>query len=179
MSTNLREVLATCSRCVICFEIVYHRPISTKIRPLSSRCGLSNSRTVRTHSYSFPSDLRCISHVCPSSSSIGNSAESSSSRPSARRKENWPRFSHVHVQAGSIHAFNSENILCDNNTPASQPIPIPSYLIAIAAGNVRYRAFPAVEGKSWTTGVWAEPEVVDAAYFEFSEDTVRYTSPLT
>ncbi|KAF8584943.1 hypothetical protein K439DRAFT_1646747 [Ramaria rubella] len=55
-----------------------------------------------------------------------------------------------------------------------QPIPIPSYLIAIAAGNVRYRQFPAVEGKSWSTGVWAEPEIVDAAYWEFSEDTVRF-----
>ncbi|KAF8508488.1 hypothetical protein JB92DRAFT_2732664 [Gautieria morchelliformis] len=55
-----------------------------------------------------------------------------------------------------------------------QPIPIPSYLIAIAAGNVRYRVFPAVLGKPWTSGVWAEPEVVDAAYSEFSEDTVRF-----
>lgn len=54
-----------------------------------------------------------------------------------------------------------------------QPIPIPSYLIAIAVGNVRYLQFPAVEGKTWTTGVWAEPEVVDAAYKEFSEDTVE------
>jgi leukotriene-A4 hydrolase len=55
----------------------------------------------------------------------------------------------------------------------SQPVPIPSYLIALAAGNVRYRAFPAVPGRSWSTGIWAEPEFIDAAYWEFSEDTSR------
>jgi len=56
-----------------------------------------------------------------------------------------------------------------------QPIPIPSYLIAIASGNVRYRPFTVV-GKSWTSGVWAEPEIVDASYSEFSEDTIRFLS---
>lgn len=55
-----------------------------------------------------------------------------------------------------------------------QPVPIPSYLIAIAAGNVVYRPFPAVEGKTWTSGIWAEPELIDACYWEFSEDTGRY-----
>ncbi|KAK7041806.1 Leucyl aminopeptidase yscIV [Paramarasmius palmivorus] len=55
-----------------------------------------------------------------------------------------------------------------------QPIPIPSYLIAIASGNVVYRAFPRLEDKEWTSGVWAEPELIDAAYWEFSEDTARF-----
>ncbi|KZP30333.1 hypothetical protein FIBSPDRAFT_850643 [Athelia psychrophila] len=55
-----------------------------------------------------------------------------------------------------------------------QPVPIPSYLIAIACGNVRYRAFPKVEGKTWTCGIWAEPEMIDACYWEFSEDTGRF-----
>jgi hypothetical protein len=55
----------------------------------------------------------------------------------------------------------------------SQPVPIPSYLIAIAVGNVRYRAFPSVPGRKWSTGIWAEPEFIDAAYWEFSEDTNR------
>ncbi|KAH9836660.1 metalloprotease [Rhodofomes roseus] len=50
-----------------------------------------------------------------------------------------------------------------------QPVPIPSYLIAIAAGNVRYRACPSIEGKQWKTGVWAEPEFIDSAYWEFGE----------
>lgn len=54
-----------------------------------------------------------------------------------------------------------------------QPVPIPSYLIAIAAGNLVYREFPKIEGKDWTCGVWAEPETIDASYYEFSEDTGR------
>jgi leukotriene-A4 hydrolase len=52
-------------------------------------------------------------------------------------------------------------------------VPIPSYLIAIAAGNVVYRAFDKPAGKNWTSGIWAEPELIDAAYWEFSEDTTR------
>ncbi|PCH33157.1 hypothetical protein WOLCODRAFT_147267 [Wolfiporia cocos MD-104 SS10] len=58
----------------------------------------------------------------------------------------------------------------------NQPVPIPSYLIAIAVGNVRYRACPKVEGKQWKTGVWAEPELIDAAYWEFSEAINRFLS---
>ncbi|KAJ9101130.1 hypothetical protein QFC21_003348 [Naganishia friedmannii] len=54
-----------------------------------------------------------------------------------------------------------------------QPVPIPSYLIAIAAGNVVYKQFPRVEGRSWTAGVWTEPEGIDEAYWEFSEDIGR------
>ncbi|KAH7908136.1 hypothetical protein BJ138DRAFT_1208110 [Hygrophoropsis aurantiaca] len=55
-----------------------------------------------------------------------------------------------------------------------QPVPIPSYLLAIAAGNFRYRPFTTPEGKTWTSGVWAEPELIDAAHWEFNEDTTRY-----
>jgi aminopeptidase N len=54
-----------------------------------------------------------------------------------------------------------------------EPVPIPSYLLAIASGNVRYRPFPQFEDKQWRTGIWAEPELIDAAYWEFSEDTAR------
>ncbi|RPD67601.1 leukotriene A4 hydrolase N-terminal domain-containing protein, partial [Lentinus tigrinus ALCF2SS1-7] len=55
-----------------------------------------------------------------------------------------------------------------------QPVPIPTYLIAIAVGNFGYRALPKVEGKEWSTGVWAEPELIDAAYWEFSDATGRF-----
>ncbi|KAI0932947.1 hypothetical protein AcW1_000087 [Taiwanofungus camphoratus] len=58
----------------------------------------------------------------------------------------------------------------------AQRVPIPSYLIAIAGGNVRYRAFPKVDGKAWTSGVWAEPELIDAAYWEFEEAINRFLS---
>ena len=37
-----------------------------------------------------------------------------------------------------------------------------------------YRPFPALEGKTWTSGVWAEPELIDKSYWEFSEDTARF-----
>jgi leukotriene-A4 hydrolase len=46
-------------------------------------------------------------------------------------------------------------------------------LIAIASGNVRYKPFPKFEDKQWRTGIWAEPELLDAAYWEFSADTAR------
>ncbi|KAI0307397.1 leukotriene-A4 hydrolase [Multifurca ochricompacta] len=55
-----------------------------------------------------------------------------------------------------------------------QPVGIPSYLIAIASGNLRYKPFPEIEGKDWKSGVWAEPELLDACYWEFSEDTGRF-----
>ncbi|KAI0075897.1 hypothetical protein K474DRAFT_1663655 [Panus rudis PR-1116 ss-1] len=56
----------------------------------------------------------------------------------------------------------------------NQPIPIPSYLIAIAAGNLVYRPFDIPPGKTWTSGIWAEPELIEAAYWEFSEDTTKF-----
>ena len=54
-----------------------------------------------------------------------------------------------------------------------QPVAIPSYLIAIAAGDLRYRSFTKPEGKTWTSGIWTEPSLMDAAFWEFSEDTTR------
>ncbi|KAG8741670.1 hypothetical protein FRC12_015597, partial [Ceratobasidium sp. 428] len=56
----------------------------------------------------------------------------------------------------------------------NQPVPIPSYLIAIASGNVVYKPFAPIAGKPWKTGVWTEPEQMDAAFWEFSNDTARY-----
>lgn len=50
---------------------------------------------------------------------------------------------------------------------------IPSYLIAIAAGNVRYKGFERVEGREWSSGIWAEPELIEAAHWEFREDTAK------
>lgn len=42
--------------------------------------------------------------------------------------------------------------------------PIPSYLIAIAVGNLEFRAFPG----SLRSGVYAEPETLDSAHWEFA-----------
>ncbi|GMK59104.1 hypothetical protein CspeluHIS016_0701190 [Cutaneotrichosporon spelunceum] len=54
-----------------------------------------------------------------------------------------------------------------------QPVAIPSYLIAIASGEVIYKAFPDMEGRSWRTGVWTEPLTMKEAYWEFEEDTAK------
>ncbi|KZT09024.1 metalloprotease [Laetiporus sulphureus 93-53] len=55
-----------------------------------------------------------------------------------------------------------------------QPFPIPTYLVAIAAGNLAYHPCPPVSGKSWKTGVWAEPETLKAAYDEFGDAINEY-----
>jgi leukotriene-A4 hydrolase len=54
-----------------------------------------------------------------------------------------------------------------------QPVAMPSYLIAIASGELVYRPFKQLEGKNWRTGVWTEPQLMDAAFWEFSEDTPK------
>lgn len=49
-----------------------------------------------------------------------------------------------------------------------QPVAIPSYLIAIAAGEVAYKRV----GKR--TGVWADPKTLPAATWEFQEDMEKF-----
>lgn len=48
-----------------------------------------------------------------------------------------------------------------------QPIPIPSYLIAIVAGDMSFRSL----GKR--TGIWAENPLADAAQWEFEADAEK------
>jgi hypothetical protein len=57
-----------------------------------------------------------------------------------------------------------------------QDVAIPSYLVAIASGNLAHRAFAEPEGKSWRTGTWTEPEALDAVHWEFSADTNKRVS---
>ncbi|KAG1880216.1 hypothetical protein F4604DRAFT_1751031 [Suillus subluteus] len=57
-----------------------------------------------------------------------------------------------------------------------QPTPIPSYLLAIAAGNLQYRPFQVPDGKQWKSGVWSEPELMDSSFWEFSRDTASFSS---
>ena len=54
-----------------------------------------------------------------------------------------------------------------------QPVAIPSYLIAIASGELIYKPFKPVPGRGWRTGVWTEPLMMDAAFWEFREDTAK------
>ena len=72
----------------------------------------------------------------------------------------------------SLFFFPAWNRLANTASAISQPVPIPSYLIAIDAGNFRYRGLDKAEGK-WTSGIWAEPETIEAAYWEFSADVGR------
>lgn len=80
-------------------------------------------------------------------------------------KQVWPRF-----------VFNDRLLGFESQRVDVQPVGIPSYLIAIASGNLRYKAFQAIEGRPWKCGVWAEPELLEASYWEFSEDTGRLVS---
>ncbi|RSH81372.1 hypothetical protein EHS25_006904 [Saitozyma podzolica] len=57
-----------------------------------------------------------------------------------------------------------------------QPVAIPSYLIAIASGELVYRPFKQLEGRKWRSGAWTEPLMMDEAYWEFSEDTARFVA---
>ena len=55
-----------------------------------------------------------------------------------------------------------------------KPIAIPSYLIALAAGDVVYRQFPPVGDETWTTGIWTEECFMDRAYSEFNGAPAKY-----
>lgn len=39
---------------------------------------------------------------------------------------------------------------------ADKPVAIPSYLIAIASGELVYRPFKQLEGRKWRSGAWTE-----------------------
>lgn len=54
-----------------------------------------------------------------------------------------------------------------------KPVPIASYILAIASGNLSFRAFDTPHGVNWTSGVWTEPEMMDRSYWEFSADTTK------
>ncbi|OCF30838.1 leukotriene A-4 hydrolase/aminopeptidase [Kwoniella heveanensis BCC8398] len=55
-----------------------------------------------------------------------------------------------------------------------QPVGIPSYLIAIAAGELTHKPFEKLKDRKWDTGCWTEPLNMDAAYWEFHKDTANF-----
>jgi len=103
---------------------------------------------------------------------------------SARRVSPPSELTHGGKEVGKdVVEYRYDQVRCSFPIPLlsltlslPKPVPIPSYIIAIASGNVVYKAFPKLEGKEWTTGVWTEPEIMDAAYWEFSKDTANYIS---
>lgn len=93
--------------------------------------------------------------------------------PRTRRQRDRQGLCDICLQTSSFIHFERHFIL-PYSIRDTQPVGIPSYLIAIASGNVRYKAFKPFEGRQWKTGVWAEPEILEQSYWEFSEDTARY-----
>jgi leukotriene-A4 hydrolase len=72
----------------------------------------------------------------------------------------------VHVPAGMLALMSAENPQEKNSESTYRfrmPQPIPSYLMAMAAGDIAFRAF---DGR---TGVYAEPATLDAAAYEFAD----------
>ncbi|ODN78985.1 leukotriene A-4 hydrolase/aminopeptidase [Cryptococcus amylolentus CBS 6039] len=57
-----------------------------------------------------------------------------------------------------------------------QPVGIPSYLIAIGAGELVYKPFEKLKGRDWQTGCWTEPDTMDAAFWEFHKDTANFVA---
>ncbi|PAV21690.1 leukotriene-A4 hydrolase [Pyrrhoderma noxium] len=79
--------------------------------------------------------------------------------------------------SGPVHAgkkLGEETVLYEYN----QPTPIPSYLIAIACGHLVYKPIDTTDTTESTAhvsvGIWAEPELIEAAHWEFSADTRRF-----
>ncbi|KAG0143065.1 hypothetical protein CROQUDRAFT_661720 [Cronartium quercuum f. sp. fusiforme G11] len=53
---------------------------------------------------------------------------------------------------------------------AEQPVKIPSYLVAIAAGQLTFRPM------GNRTGIWADPATINAAHAEFADSTERFVA---
>ena len=80
----------------------------------------------------------------------------------------------VDVPQGLVAAMAAEQIGIDDGTGNGStvfrfrmPQPIPSYLFAIAVGNLDFRELGP------RTGVYAEPEVIESAAWEFAENEAR------
>lgn len=84
----------------------------------------------------------------------------------------FPYSAEVVVPEGLVAAMAAEQIGVENGSGQTtfrfkMPQPIPSYLFALAAGNLAFRELGP------RTGVYAEPEVVEAAAWEFAENEAK------
>ncbi|KDQ17535.1 hypothetical protein BOTBODRAFT_172006 [Botryobasidium botryosum FD-172 SS1] len=107
---------------------------------------------------------------------------------SAKVKSTLPvLLSALRISPPTVSVHNGKEVGKDIVTyEYSQPVPTPSYLIAIASGNLVYKAFTTLTtgkehethpmAKPWKTGVWTEPELMEKAYWEFSEDTAKFVA---
>ncbi len=72
----------------------------------------------------------------------------------------------IHVPPNLMAVMSAENPTAKNSTGTYEfkmPHPVPSYLLALAVGDIEFRSM----GKR--TGVYSEPSVVDKAAWEFAE----------
>jgi aminopeptidase N len=72
----------------------------------------------------------------------------------------------VHVPGGLMALMSAENpraVAADGNYRFEMKQPVPSYLLALAVGNIQYRA------TGPRTGVYSEPEMVDKAKWELAD----------
>ncbi|TIC85625.1 M1 family metallopeptidase [Nocardioides sp. GY 10127] len=72
----------------------------------------------------------------------------------------------IHAPAGLLAVMSAENptvVAADDTYRFSMPEPIPSYLIALAVGDLEFRAM------GERAGVYAEPGVVESAAWEFAD----------
>ena len=116
-------------------------------------------------------DIQLESSIRPSRSHVCYTRLSTLRRAASRRKGDRERHGYIHLRPASKAFIRPLFAYAD---PSRQPTPIPSYLIAIASGDVRYKAFEKPSDKEWKSGIWAEPSLIDSAFWEFKEDTTRF-----
>ena len=77
----------------------------------------------------------------------------------------------VKVSQGLVAAMAAEQIEVQEGKHTTfvfkMPQPIPSYLFALAVGNLDFREFGP------RTGIYAEPEIIEAAAWEFAENEIK------
>lgn len=81
-------------------------------------------------------------------------------RQSPKSEEKWVPGKEVEYVYDQVSAWllapRPGGIRSHADADAHQPVAIPSYLIAIASGELVYRPFKQLEGRKWRSGAWTE-----------------------
>ena len=125
--------------------------------------------------YATTDDARALQWLDPAQTSSGQPFLFTQSQPILARS--WipcqdgpavraPYDATVRVPAHLMAVMSAENptsLAADGTYRFTMPEPVPSYLVALAVGDLRFRELGA------RSGVYAEPEVVEAAAWEFAD----------